>query len=137
MAALTADRNTRRKEDEHAAYKVKGGANIRGGGMVAVDANDLAQPAADSAGLKFVGIARQAVDNTAGADGDVMVPVWRTNVFGLATGSDLTGHIGELAYALDDQTVDLTGNTQHQVKVGAISEVDDAGNAWIDIERKA
>jgi hypothetical protein len=133
MGALTADRNTQRKDD----YLGLAAAVIYAGGMVAVDSSGLAQPCADSASLKFVGIARRYVDNSAGADKAVNVDVFRSGVFSLTSGSDLTAHIGELAYALDDESVDLTGNTQHQVKVGAISEIIDATHAWIDIERKA
>jgi len=137
MAGLIADRNTVRKEDEHASYPVLANAKIFAGSMVCVDANGMAQPASDAAGLIFVGIARAYTDNTGGALGAIQVPVWRTYVFGLDTGSDLTAHIGDLVYALDDHTVDLTGNTQHQVRVGAVSEITDAAHAWIDIERKA
>ncbi len=137
MAMLTGARDTKRKDSDLESYPVKGGAKVQQGGMAAVDANGLLQPASDTAGLKFVGISRYTYDNTNGADGAMTGEVWREGVYLLDTGQDMTAHIGEIACVIDDHTVDLAAVAAHDVPVGAISKADSATQASIDIKRRA
>ena len=137
MTALAKDRNTVRKEGEYAAYPVKADAKIYGGGMVCVGADGYAIPASDTAGLKFVGISRSAVDATGAASGGLIVEVWREGNFELTAGQNMVAEIGTLVCVVDDETVDLADVTTHDVAVGIIAEVNSATSVYIDIERRA
>ncbi|MEM1371746.1 MAG: hypothetical protein AAGG72_05905, partial [Pseudomonadota bacterium] len=73
MAALTADRNTKRRSADRRSFAVKAAAKIYAGALVAIDANDVVSPMAAATGLKGVGCAISRADNTDGADGDIRV----------------------------------------------------------------
>ncbi len=134
MSALTNDRDTTVKEGRYTAYPVKGGSKIYAGGMVCIGADGYVVPAADAAGLKFVGVARRFTDNSAGASGAVTVEVWRRGCFGLAVSGSMAGsNVGDAVYAVDDQTVSLT-STDH-VKCGVVSEYVSASSVYVDIDR--
>jgi hypothetical protein len=131
VAALTKDRSTTRKIGGQAAYPVAAGAKIYAGAMVCLNADGYAVPAADAAGLKFVGISRQYVDNSGGADGAQTVLVWREGVFDLAASGMTAADVGKPVFAADDQTVALS--TTNGVGVGIITEVESATKVWVDI----
>lgn len=131
MAALTKDRNTTRKIGGQAAYPVAASAKIFAGAMICLNASGYAVPAADTAGLVFVGVARQYVDNTAGGDGDQIILVWKDGVFDFAASGMTADDAGKPVFAADDQTVALA--TTNGVGCGAISEVESATKVWIDI----
>lgn len=84
MMALTKDHNTTRKENDLASYGVAADVKIFAGSMVCLNAAGYAVPGTDTAGLRFVGVAREYVDNTAGANGDKSVLVRRDGIFDFA-----------------------------------------------------
>ncbi|VVE59791.1 hypothetical protein PCA31118_00016 [Pandoraea captiosa] len=134
MTALTADRDTPRREGVDAAYPVKAGVRIFVGAIVAIDtATGLATKGATSTTLKAVGIAQEQVDNTAGADGDAMVPV-RRGTYRLANSSgadQLTlKDVNGTAYIVDDQTVAKTDAGGTRSVAGTVVDVDTVG-VWI------
>lgn len=131
MAALAEDRSTEEREGRYRTYKVKGGVKIYAGSMACVDANGLAVPAADTAGLIFVGRAESQIDNTAGSDGDLTITVRRGTFNWGATG--LTdANVGDAVFVLDDQTVGISSGSVNKVFAGVISEVVSATSAWVE-----
>lgn len=131
MAALTQDRNITRKIGGQAAYPVAAGAKIYAGAMVCLNANGYAVPAADQAGLRFVGVAREYVDNIGGANGAKLVLVWREGCFDFAASGMSAADVGKPVFVVDDQTVALA--TTNGVGCGIITEVESATKVWVDI----
>lgn len=123
MAALSAARVTIQLSGlgplpEEILYPVKGTTTIYAGGIVVIDTG-YAKPGAAATGLIAIGVAQKTVDNSAGADGDLTVPV-RAGIFVLenATSTDACAQTeaGTDIYILNDQTVTKT-DTGHS-KVG-------------------
>jgi len=135
MGALSTDRNTVRKQGDYAAYPVKGGATVYAGSLVCIDANGYALPGADTAGYRFVGVARGYADNSAGSDGDVSIEVWRRGCFEFACAGMTLADVGGSVYVLDDQTVGLAATATNDIPCGAVSEFNSATSVYIDIAR--
>lgn len=136
MTALTADRDTQRRAGTDAAYPMKGGVRIFVGAIAAIDtATGFATKGATATTLKVVGIAQEQVDNSAGADGALTVPV-RRGVWRLANsaGADqiTLKDVGGNAYMVDDQTVAKTDGGATRSVAGVIRDVDTVG-VWIEI----
>jgi predicted RecA/RadA family phage recombinase len=89
---------------------VEAGETLYGGTMAFYDADGYVVPTAG--GLKFAGIVRKTVDNSAGADGDQKVELYTEGDFVLPLTSvaqaDLTPG---LAYASDNYTCTLTSSS--------------------------
>jgi hypothetical protein len=135
MAVLTQDRNTVRKQGDYAAYPVKGGETVYAGSLVCIDANGYAVAAADTAGYRFVGVARGNADNSSGQDSDMSVEVWRRGCFEFAATGMTLADAGGSAYLLDDQTVGLAATATNDVPCGLISEYISATSVYVDIAR--
>jgi hypothetical protein len=135
MTALNKDRNTVRKEGGYAAYPVKAGVKIFAGSVVCIDGSGYALPGSDTAGLKFVGISRHYLDNTAGANGAQAVEVWRRGSFELAASGMTKANVGDQVYIVDDQTVGLAATTANDVPCGRINEYNSATSVFVDIAR--
>jgi predicted RecA/RadA family phage recombinase len=131
MAPAAADRLTPMKEGLEKAYPVKTNTKIYAGTMVAVDGNGLALPAADAANLKVVGIADVTADNSAGADGAILVKV-RRGLFRLPATSITQAMVGKVMYVVDDQTFDDAKGT-NGIKAGRLMEYIGAAEGWIEI----
>lgn len=131
MAALTKDRNTTQKIGGQLVLGVAANAKIYAGAAVCVDANGYAIPGANNAGLKFVGVAQEQVDNTGGANGNKTVLVKDDGVFDFAGAGFVTADVGKPVFLSDDQTVALT--TTNSVSCGVIREVESATKVWVDI----
>ena len=132
MAALTKNKDTLIKAPNHVDHPVAATTKIFAGGMVCVNAANNAVPAADTSGLKFVGIAKDVADNSAGAAGDVDVVCHREGVVFLATGAALT--VGDRAYVVDDQTVTTAAVATNDVAVGEVIKVV-SGGVWVDLRK--
>lgn len=104
------------------------------GGLMAVDYNDEAQMASDTAGLRVVGICNENVDNT--DDGETVAPplvgIYRLN--NSATYPIPRSAIGQSAYVEDDNTV--AGWSTNLVAAGIIHDVDSDG-VWLDVRPEA
>lgn len=110
--ALVADtmRHTTTVSHRLAAVPVKAATVIYAGGGVCTDANGLAVPAADAAGLVSVGLARYGYDNTTGSDGVISDDSERfvevdTGAVASYTVAGGTPGAGRLAYWVDDDNV--------------------------------
>jgi len=132
--ALTADRDTKRREGVIARYPVAANGKIYRGGMVCLNASGYAVAAADTANYKFVGIAMESIDNTGGSNGDKYVKVWRKGVFKLKKASPALTDIGVSFYVKDDEEVQTAANATNDVLVGVCIDIDsDAGEIWVEI----
>lgn len=133
MAQLTQDRNTLRKAPGGiTAYAVAAGQKIFAGSLVCVNANGYLVPAANTAGLRFVGVAKQFVDNSSGGDGFIICEVWTTGEFEFATAAVARGDINKTAFAVDDQTFSFNAN--QGVCCGMITGFVSATKAWLCID---
>ncbi len=121
MTALTENFDAERKDGILVIYQVAGGATVYKGAMVGLDADGFAVPAADAAGMLFVGYAYEKADNADGADGDLSVRVWKDGSFLAAKSAAVRSDLGKAAYIVDDNTVALT--TSHSILAGTIVEV--------------
>lgn len=136
MAALTADRDTPRREHLLRNFPVKGATKIFAGGIVCIDsANGFATKGATSTTLRAVGRAEETVDNLAGADGAQRVPVM-AGCFLLAnsaSGDLITlADVDSVCYLVDDQTVAKTNGTNTRSQAGIVRDVEGAG-VWVEI----
>ncbi len=132
MVALTQDRPTPERAGVDQADPVAAGAVIYAGALVALNATGYAVPGATATGLVARGVAQEAVDNSAGADGAVSVASKR-GVFRFANdGSVGRADIGATAYIVDDQTVANNDATGTRSAAGKIIDVDSVG-VWVQV----
>jgi hypothetical protein len=131
MAALAEDRSTEERPGQYRTYGVKAATKIYAGSMVCVDADGYAVPAADTAGLIFVGRAEEQIDNTDGSSGDLSITVKRGTFNWDATGLT-AANVGDAVFVLDDQTVGIASGSTNKVFAGVISEVVSSTSAWVE-----
>lgn len=135
MAALTQDRATPYREGIELEFPVAAGAKIFAGSMVCSNAQGYAVPAADTAGLKFLGVALEQADNTAGANGAKKVRLRRTGVFEFNAVSITQAMVGDPMYVKDDNTFDDASGTTNDIKAGILVKYVTDTKGWIDISR--
>lgn len=113
---------------------VKAGAKLYAGALVVLDAG-FAKASVAAAALIAAGIARKQIDNTAGADGDEVVPlaqgVFR---FGNSAGADeiTQADLNQPAWVVDDETVAKTSAGGARSFAGRIVAVDEQG-VWVEV----
>lgn len=135
MTALSADKLTEYTEGVELSIPVDDGDTIYAGALVCVNADGYAVAGADTAGLIFMGVAREQADNSAGQDGDINVTVRRRGLFKMAFATAISiANVGDNVFIADDQTVDVAGNVTHDIFVGIIASYIDTTHAWVDIE---
>lgn len=135
MAALTADRDTPRRENILRNFPVKAANKIFAGSLVCLDATGFAVKGQLSTTLKCVGRAEEQVDNTTGADGAQRVPTM-SGIFRFANSAagDLIALLDVEApcYIVDDQTVAKTNGGATRSQAGIIRDVD-SGGVWVEL----
>lgn len=119
MTALSADRATTVTEGGVlVSYPVEESTTIYAGSLVCINAAGYAIPGADASGNKFVGVATEKVDNSAGADGAKSVEV-RIGCVAHFVNSDLVlTDIQEVCAVMDDQTVEQVETNTNNIKCG-------------------
>lgn len=135
MAALTQDRATPYREGIEIEFPVAANAKIFAGGLVCTNAGGFAVPGADTAGLRFLGVALEKVDNTGGADGAKKVRCRRTGVFEFNAASITQAMVGDSMYIKDDNTFDDAAGCTNDVKAGVLVKYVSSSKGWIDIGR--
>ncbi|MDI6853161.1 MAG: hypothetical protein QME75_06090 [Deltaproteobacteria bacterium] len=135
MAALTQDRATPYREGIEIEFPVAGATKIYAGSLVGANAEGFAVPAADTAGLKFLGVALEQVDNTGGANGAKVVRLRRTGVFEFNAASITQAMVGAPMYLKDDNTFDDAAGTTNNIKAGVLVKYVTDTKGWIDISR--
>lgn len=134
--ALSADRNTPRRE--RSGVKVLGAAAqlIYGGSLVARNASGYAAKGAASTSLIGVGRANERVDNSGGNAGDKTIRVEEgIHRFANSTSTDAITitEIGKPCYIVDDQTIAKTDGTGTRSIAGFVHDVD-ADGVWVEFD---
>lgn len=135
MAALTKDRATPYREGVELEFPVAANTKVYAGSLVCANTNGYAVPAADSPGLKFLGVALEQVDNTGGANGAKTLRLRRTGVFEFDAASITQAMVGSDMYAVDDHTVDDTVGAVNDIRVGMLVKFVTTTKGWIDISK--
>lgn len=109
------------RDGGHAAIGVAAGKIIYEGTAVFLDAGGDATDVKVDANTIFAGIARETVDNSAGADGDKQVEVWTDGDFELTIAGTLAdSEIGTAVYASDNYTFNQTSTAN--VAIGKLMD---------------
>ena len=125
--ALTANRYDERfAAGWQLPFPVAAQTTIYKGALVCLDADGYLVPAADTAGLRFVGVARDSADNSSGSDGDTEVVVVTQGSIVVAKSGAGAGDVGASAFCSDDETVALS--TVNEVYAGLVVAVTDSGH---------
>ncbi len=135
MGALSADRETARKEGDVKSFPVYIATAIYKGSIVHLNSSGYLVPGADTSGHKFAGIAMEAVTAAeAVASGTKWCKVYRKGVFKLAAQAIAQSNVGDLCYTANDQTIeDAAGSVTNDIVCGKIVEYIDATSCWVDI----
>ncbi len=135
MTALAQGYDARRRDGALIAYPVAAGGRVFKGGLVAVAASGYAVPAADAAGLTFVGVAYEEGDNRGGAAGARKVRVLKTGVYTYAKVGASPADMGKVVFVVDDGAV-TTAATGSNVAAGVVVGVPDTGHVCVRIDGK-
>jgi len=133
IGALTADRDTPRRDGQQVSMGVATAKTIFAGSLVMRSATGYATPGAITTGCIGVGRAAETVIN-AGADGAVSVLIdkgvyrFKNSAAGEAIA---ISEIGNLCYIVDDETVSKTDNGGTRSIAGRIHDVDSSG-VWVE-----
>lgn len=134
MTALTADRNTHKKDGELIPVPVAANAKIFAGAIVVANATGYGAPGSTATTLTYLGRAERYVDNTGGADGAKTVQVRRKSAFKFANfPTDLVtqADFGKTCYIVDDQTVARTSGGATRSAAGKVVGVE-ADGVWVE-----
>lgn len=108
-------------------YKMAASTVIYAGGMVCINADGLAVPAADTSGFKsVVGVAMESV--TSAASGSYYVKVQEGD-FLMVASSITQAHVGDIMMVVDDATVD--NSSSNSIKAGPLVEYVSATSGWV------
>ncbi|MDL2401258.1 capsid cement protein [Rhizobium mayense] len=116
----------RRRGDSY-GFPVLAGVKIFGRAAVGVTAAGLAVPAGNVNAVALLGLAKERVDNTNGANGDVYVDVDK-GIFNIPLAGATPADVHKPVYATADDTFTLTASTNLQI--GTLDAIDAAG-AWM------
>lgn len=146
MTALTADFHRMHSvhQPQFLPIPVKGGVRIFLNAITCTDANGLAVPGANAAGLRVQGVAWKGFDNTSGADGTLGDTF---NSFGAVRYVEIdskgewefafTGAVpkpGDNAFIVDDNTVSTA--TSNSILLGKFTRPGSPGKWFVDIDRR-
>lgn len=135
MTALTEDKALQYTEGVELPFEMYRAVEIFAGSFVCVRADGYVIPGDDATGLLLMGVAVEHVDNSLGSDGDKSVVLRRRGLVKAILDTAITiANVGDSVYLVDDQTVDVVGNTTHDIFCGIIAGYIDTTHAWIDIE---
>lgn len=135
MTALSANRETDRKDGALISVPVAASKVIYKGAMCKKNSSGYLVPAADAAGLQGqTYVAYEKVDNSSGADGAVKCRVYRKGIFLFAATSITQAMVGKRMFVVDDQTFDDAAGT-NGIVAGRLVEFVSTTSGWIDIEQ--
>ncbi|MEG3640450.1 hypothetical protein [Magnetococcus sp. PR-3] len=127
--ALFTDRTTPEHGGQSFGYPVAAGAVIYQGALVALNASGFVVPGSTATGLQAIGKALARVDNSTGADGDLLI-TFKRGVYSWdnhGTDTITRAHVGGSAYIVDDHTVAATDGTGTRSVAGTIMDITDNG----------
>lgn len=128
MAALTVPYESFEKPGLVVNYKISN-VKIFKGGLIGINASGYAIPLVHgTASLKFVGVANESIDNSAGAAGDKSLNATKSGSFVFKAASGFVpaiADIGKEVYANSDWEVQIaTAGLTNQYKVGTIVAIE-------------
>jgi hypothetical protein len=136
MAAATADVHIFRKDASTIQHPVAASSTIYAGSFVCADADGYAIAAADTTAYKFLGIAEDQVDNSAGADAAKNVLIHTGKGAGEMFKCTVTGvaitDVGRPVFITDSQTLSCING---QVPVGHVVKYDSSNTAWVVFDK--
>lgn len=120
-------------------YDVAAGEIIYDGALVAFDASGNIVPLSDTADLTFAGVARKGADNSGGSAGDETVYIVPKGEIKVTLDNALaaSGLMSTVLYAVDDQTLDVVGNTTNDIPVGVGVERTSGTTWWVAFDAVA
>ena len=131
MTALDKDRYISYRDGDQLAYPVAA-VKIFAGSLVCVNAAGFLVPGDDAAALRFVGVALEYVDNTAGQAGDLNCRVRQEGVFNFDAISITQAMVGSPMYLRSDHEFDESST--HGIACGLLVAFISATEGEIDIE---
>ena len=104
----------------------------QGGAVGVVLATGYATPmVVATAGMRFVGVAEETIDNSAGSAGDKWIRIKRTGLCGFDNTGLTVANVGQWVFFTDyDHQVQATATA---VPAGILVAIDEASVAWVDI----
>ena len=133
MAALTKDRATPYRDGIELDFPVAANTKIYAGSLVCANTTGYVAPAADTAGLKFVGVAIEQMDNTGGANGALTIRLRRSGAFQFDAASITQAMVGTAMYIMDDHTMDDTNGPTNDIRIGVLVKYVSDTQGWVDI----
>jgi len=137
MTAVTSNLDTPARAGSVRAHPIAAATALYAGILIALSTTGYAVSGVDTAGYKFVGVARAAQDNSAGAAGALDIEVYKEGVFSFAIAAVTQADIGRDVYIVDNATVGFSESVTKRVRVGKIVAVDDSTHAWVQIDTTA
>lgn len=131
---LTADRGIVYREGLDIEYPMAA-VEIFAGSLVCVNAAGYAAPAADTVNFKFMGVALEYKDNSAGSPGAKKIRIRRDGIFQFDATSIAQASVGADMYVVDDHTFDESDPGQG-IKCGKLVAVESGTLGWIAIGRR-
>lgn len=133
MAALTKDRATPYRDGIELDFPVAANTKIYAGSLVCANSTGYAVPAADTAGLKFAGVALEQADNTGAANGALTVRLRRSGAFQFDAASITQAMVGTAMYIVDDHTMDDASGPANDIRIGVLVKYVADTQGWVDI----
>ena len=133
MAALTKDRATPYRDGIELDFPVAANTKIYAGSLVCANSTGYAVPAADTAGLKFAGVALEQADNTGAANGASTVRLRRSGAFQFDAASITQAMVGTAMYIVDDHTMDDASGPTNDIRIGVLVKYVADTQGWVDI----
>ena len=133
MAALTKDRATPYRDGIELDFPVAANTKIYAGSLVCANSTGYAVPAADTAGLKFAGVALEQADNTGAANGALTVRLRRSGAFQFDAASITQAMVGTAMYIVDDHTMDDASGPTNDIRIGVLVKYVADTQGWVDI----
>lgn len=128
---LTANRDVDHYVDQEIrSFQVAASQHIYKGAVVSLNSSGYARPLA--AGDKFVGLAYEEMDNSAGTDGDLSVRLYTVGDFGHALAGATPSSIGRPVFASADDTLTFGGAGNSYV--GTVQDVVSTGEIILRLD---
>jgi hypothetical protein len=103
--------------------------------LVCANTSGYAIPCADTAGNRFVGISKEAADNTGGASGDEWVSAYQQGNFSFSALSITQAQVGSSMYVINGSSIDDATGPTNDVRVGILVKYISATEGWINIDQ--
>lgn len=136
MTALSAERNTRRRQGDSQVEALAASVKVFAGSLVMRNAAGHLTKGITATGATGVGRAGCTADNSAGAAGALTLE-YRRGIFLFANsaGGDLItiADLGKLCYIVDDQTVAKSDGTGTRSRAGIVDGIESNG-VWVRMD---